>query len=378
MNWSKLEKLDSTRMKANIESQGKSISITFNKEIENIRHIASRIKNYQKFILSGCGDKHIVPLISQYLWHKNSSKPLYVFHAKTLSNYMPKLIDKNTCTIFLTQSGTTADVLEACKAVMQRQACIVAITNLKEERDDSIIKTCKGYKKFFLINTWTEIYPEEPLPSTATFHTSLAVLNLLILSITSDERGLDVQVNQIPRIVDTLSKSDKLKDYAKKIALRLKDKENFYIVGDGPRYGIARKAARIMFMEGVKTNACDVEAEEFIHSLIEVVERRPNMLLLLKPLESWKKAEKNYNLIKATWPKNLLIEIDPFEFVSEETKSIFSDEYGDLFSPFLYIIPLEWISYYLALAKRVDPGKAMIVKKVRSEENLRNLFNLKK
>ena len=377
MDFKKLEKLDSTRMKENIESQGKSISLTFTREIENIKRVASSIKNYQNFVFSGCGDKYIVPLISQYFWHKNSSKPLYVFQAKTLSNYMPKMIDKNTCIIFLSQSGTTVDVLEACKAAMQRQACIVAITNLKEEKPNSIIDVCKGYKKFFLIRTWTELYPEEPLPSTATFHTSLAVLNLLIFLITGDERGLDMQVNQIPRIVDLLSRSDKVKEYAKKIALRLKDKENFYIIGDGPRYAVARKAARIMFMEGVKTNACDVEAEEFVHSLIEVVERKPNMLLLLKPLEFWKKAEKNYKLIKTIWPKNLLIEIDPFDFLNDE-KSMFADEYGDLFSPFIYIIPLEWTSYYLALAKKVDPGKAMIVKKVRSEENIQNLFNLKK
>jgi glucosamine 6-phosphate synthetase-like amidotransferase/phosphosugar isomerase protein len=100
------------------------------------------------------------------------------------------------------------------------------------------------------------------------------------------------------------------------------------------------------------------------------------MLLLLKPLDFWGK-EKNYNLIKSFWPKNLLIEINPFDFMDSEAKSMFAEESGDLFSPFIYIIPLEWISYYLALMKKVDPGVARIVKKVRSEENLQNLFNVK-
>jgi glucosamine--fructose-6-phosphate aminotransferase (isomerizing) len=370
--------LDKTNMKANIESQGRSISLTFMKEIENINQVALKIKKYQKFVFVGCGDKYIIPLISQYFWLKNSDKPLSVFHAKILANYTPKIIDKNTCVIFLTQSGTTVDVLEACDTVMKRNACIVAITNLKEEKENSILWKCKGYKRFYAIRTWTEIYPEEPLPSTATFHTSLAVLNLLVFLLSGSEKEMDMQVNQIPKVVDWLSRNEKLKDYAKSIAKKLKDKENFYIVGDGPRYAVARKAARIMFMEGVKTNACDIEGEEFVHSLIEVVERKPNMLLLLKPLGFWEKAEKNYNLIRSIWPKKLLIDIDPFDFIDAETKSIFAGENGDLFSPFIYIIPLEWISYYLALMKKVDPGMARIVKKVRSEKNLQKLFNLKK
>jgi glucosamine--fructose-6-phosphate aminotransferase (isomerizing) len=228
-----------------------------------------------------------------------------------------------------------------------------------------------------LLNTWTEIYPEEPLPSTATFHTSLVLLNIFTLLIAKQEKALDMQINQIPKIVDVLSRSDKLKDYSKSLAIKLKTVENFYVVGDGVRYPVARKAARIMFMEGVKTNACDVEGEEFVHSLIEVVERKPNMLLLLKPLEFWDSSTKIYKMIKNIWPKKLLIEIDPFEFLHADFKSMFSSEEGELLSPFIYIIPLEWISYYLALIKKIDPGAAKIVKKVRSQENLQNLFNLK-
>ncbi|MEM2175450.1 MAG: hypothetical protein QXI58_07530 [Candidatus Micrarchaeia archaeon] len=190
------------------------------------------------------------------------------------------------------------------------------------------------------------------------------------------EVALDIQINQIPKLVDTLSRSEKVKEFAKKIVTKLRNEENFYVVGDGPRYLVARKAARIMFMEGVKTNACDIEGEEFVHSLIEVIERKPNVLLLLKPLEFWEKSIKIYDEIKSLWPKKLLIEIDPFSFLNIEYKSMFAGEEGNLLSPFLYIIPLEWISYYLALIKRVDPGKGKIVSKVRSQKNIQNLYNL--
>ncbi|MCS7135284.1 MAG: SIS domain-containing protein [Candidatus Aenigmarchaeota archaeon] len=378
MNWQKLEKLDSKNMKGNIESQGRSISLSIKNEIENLKKISEKMKRCNNFIFSGCGDKYIVPLISQYLWRQKSKKPLEVFHSKIISDYLPASIDKNSCIVFLSQSGKTVDVLNAFNVVRKRNPWIVCITNLKENEENSLLSFCRDYQKTFLVNTWTEIYPEEPLPSTATFHTSLTLLNLFVLLILEWDKAIDLQVNQIPKLVDALSRSDKVKDFAKKISLKIKKYENFYFVGDGPRYFVARKASRIMFMEGVKTNACDVEGEEFIHSLIEVVERKPNILFLLKPLEFWEKSMEIYEFIKNVWPKKLLIEIDPFEFLDVECKSIFASEEGNLLSPFLYIVPLEWISYYLALVKNVDPGEAKIVSKIRSGKNLQKIYNLKK
>jgi len=378
MSAANLARLDSTNMKGNIESQGRAIALTFANEIENLKNVVSKVKRCKNFIFSGCGDKYIVPLIGEYIWRKHVNKQLNVIQSRNMANYPPAMLNKDSCVIFLSQSGTTEDVLEAFKIAKERNAWIVCITNLREDKPNSLREMCKQYKKCFLLNTWTEIYPEEPLPSTATFHTSLALLNLFTILMANNEKLADFQVNQIPKIVDNLSRNEKLKEFCKNLAAKLKARENFYFVGDGPRYPVARKAARIMFMEGVKTNAFDVETEEFVHSLIEVAERKPNMLIVLKPLEFWDQSFKLYKIIKNIWPKKLLIEIDPFEFVDADMKSMFSGDEGDLLSPFLYIIPLEWLSYYLALVKKVDPGKAKIVSKVRSRENLQNLFNLKK
>ncbi|MFN6992243.1 MAG: hypothetical protein ACK4MM_05930, partial [Fervidobacterium sp.] len=272
-------------------------------------------------------------------------------------------------------SGTTADTLEACKLAISRNAFVVVITNLKEKKLGSLVELCENYKKGFVLRTHTEIYPEQPLPSTATFHTSLAILNLFSFLVNnSDNKFLDLQVNHIPKIVDYLSRNEKLIESCKKTALKLKNYDNFYVVGDGPRYLIARKHAKIMLMEGVKTNACDVESEEFIHSLIETLEGKINPLILLKPLDSWEKSKENYLLVKNTWPKNKIIEIDPFEFLDNDVKALFGGIEGDLMSPFIYAVLSEWQSYYLAVLKKVDPGKAKLVKKVRSEEELKSFL----
>lgn len=376
MNWKELERrYDSTKMKENIESQGRSIELTIKNEIERIKEVAKRVRGCKHFIFSGCGDKHIVALLSQFIWDNISNKHLDVIHSKVLAKYPPKTLDKNTCVVLISQSGTTADTLEACKLAIARNAFVVVITNLKEKKLGSLVELCENYKKGFVLRTYTEIYPEQSLPSTATFHTSLALLNLFSLLVNnSDDRFFDLQVNHIPKIVDYLSRNEKLIESCKKAALKLKNYDNFYVIGDGPRYPIARKHAKIMLMEGVKTNACDVESEEFIHSLIETLEGKINPLILLKPLDLWEKSRENYLLVKKTWPKSKIVEIDPFEFLDNDAKALFGGIEGDLLSPFIYVILSEWQSYYLAMLKKVDPGKAKLVKKVRSEEELKNFL----
>ncbi|MEO0281745.1 MAG: hypothetical protein ABIN05_05290, partial [candidate division WOR-3 bacterium] len=225
------------------------------------------------------------------------------------------------------------------------------------------------------IRTHTEIYPEEPLPSTSTFHTSLAALNLFSLSVNNNRsRIAEIQTNYIPKMIDVLSRSEKLMDFSKNVAKKLKSEDNFYVLGDGPRYVSAKKAARIMFMEGSKVNAYDIESEEFIHSLIETIEGKPNFMFLLKPLDFWDKPMQLYKIIKNKWPKNKLLEIDPFEFLDADTKTIFSSDDADIFSPFIYTVPLEWIGYYLALIKGKDPGRGKLVNKIRSQENVKNFL----
>ncbi|MBU5689751.1 MAG: SIS domain-containing protein [Candidatus Aenigmatarchaeota archaeon] len=375
MNWNLLEKkLDSTKMKENIQSQGRSLSLTINNEIENISRISSKVRNCRNFIFSGCGDKHIVDLAAQFVWNKISSKPLSVIQSRLFVNY-PSYVDKHTCMVFVTQSGTTFDTIEACKLAIKRNAKVVCITNLKENKESSIVDICQNYSNGYVIKTHTEIYPEESLPSTSTFHTSLTALNLFSIFVNNNQSRLaEIQVNYIPKLVDILSRSEKLKEFSKNVAKRLKNVDDFYVLGDGPRYVSARKAARIMFMEGSKTNAYDIESEEFIHSLIETIEGKPKNLILLKPLDFLDKPMQLYKIIKNTWPQKMVIEIDPFDFLDSDAKSLFSSDDADALSPFIYTIPLEWISYYLALLKGKDPGKGKLVNKIRSHDNVKNFL----
>jgi len=369
--------IDSMNMKEEIENQGLSISLTLDNELDNIKNISRKMKDCNRFVFSGCGDKYIVPLASEYLWNHISEKPLDVIQSWTFRNYPPKFLDDQICVVFVSQSGTTHDTVEACELAIEKKCNVVALTNLQEEKEDSLIELCKNYNRGHIIRTHTKNYPEKSLPSTGTFHASLTALNLLTIFINNaPQKFLDLQVNYIPKIVHDLSNSEIIKNWAQKKSKSFKKFNNFYVVGDGPRYPIARKQARIMMMESAKVNACDIEGEEFIHSLIETLECQANPLILLKPLIDWRVSFRKFEMIREFWTKHggrdKLFIIDPFEFLDTKSKQLFSGIEGDILSSFLYAPQLEWLAYYLAFQRGVDPSVGKLVSKIRGGNEFKN------
>jgi len=314
---------DSMEMRKEIENQGKSLFLTIEKELEKIKNISKDLLNCKRFIFSGCGDKHIVSLSSKYLWNYISEKPLDVIHSWVLKNYPTKILNERTCVVFISQSGTTYDTVEACKFAIERKCKVVTITNLKEEKENSLVDICENYKNGYVIRTHTIDYPEKSLPSTGSFHTALMALNLFTLFVNKGHQKLfDMHTIYIPKIVDQLSLSQDVKDWALNESKKLRKFNNFYVLGFGPAYLAARKQARIMMMEGSKVNSCDIEGEEFIHSLIETLESKPNPIILLKPSVEWLVSYKNFRMVKKLWflkgGEKIVVLVDPFIFMDKK------------------------------------------------------------
>lgn len=378
MNWDRLEKeCDSLNMKGNILTQGESVIKTLKNEINYASEASELISKCERVLLTGAGDKYLIPMISEYLWRYFTHKPIRVIHSRVLADYGIKK-GKGTCVIFISQSGKTGDTLDAVKRAVPEGIKAIGITNLKERSSDTLyqIEDHGGV----VLKTHTILYPEEPTPSTATFHSTLALLNVLLLhSLHREgkavEELIEKQTREVPELIDELSRSkDVIKWGIEKAGDFLEFAgSSFYVVGDGPRYPIARKQALIMLMEACKQDACPIEAEEFSHSLIETLEpenRNKKPLILLKPKEDFvsKSLSDQLEFIERIWKKyggeNRFLDVDPFIFTDHEI----SNYAGNLLTPPLYMIPLEWFTYYYAIAQKIDPGKTKLVGKIRSSE----------
>ena len=362
-------------MKKFILNQGVAVKKTLKKMNSRSDLLAQKISEAKNIVIAGAGDKYLIPLVSQYIWNNFGNKPISVFHSRVLAEYTPNFIGKDSLCIFLSQSGKTKDTMDAMDVCMNRKAYCAGITNLNNNDSKNSFYVLDSYDKGLLLNTFSVPYPEIPLPSTQTFHTALALLNTVLIKAAMRtgkdmEEFLKVQTIKIPRLIDTLSTSKKVINWAKDLAINMKEffGKSFYVFGDGPRYGIARKQAMVFFMEGVKNNASAIETEEFLHSAVETLEKEnmsKNPMLMLIPPEQ----APNYGLasrISSFWKEQagneFVVDISPFDFIdSWRGKSL------DLLSPALYAVPLSWFTYYYALLRGVDPGACKIVKKVRDK-----------
>ncbi len=354
-----ISRADSTDMRSHIRDQGVAAQETLKRTWNRVQELADEL-SFKRLVMNGAGDKYIVPYIASFLWKAFSEKPVEVIHSRTLADNFPRYIDRDTLVIFVSQSGRTKDTMDAARRVASSGAKMIAVTNLREKEENSLwfIEDEGGA----VLNTYTPTYPERALPSTMTFHSSL----ILLYSLLSELAGLSIQ-NDLRRLadsVDRLSRDGKVEMWGLERAHELVrwGSNGWYVLGDGPRYGIARKLALIMFMEGAKVNAFPLETEEFLHSLVETLEEenpyKLEMINFLPPEDQ--PMRKPSEKISRVWREHTsVIDIEPPKVSNDPLLN-------NLLSPQAQMVSAEWMAYYLALLRGIDPGVGHIVKKVRS------------
>jgi fructoselysine-6-P-deglycase FrlB-like protein len=338
--------MDSTEMREHILMQGLSARKTLEANKKAVEEFAAPAE-FDRIIVNGAGDKYLIGLTASYLWREFGREPLDVLHSRDLADNPPHM-DGNTLVIFLSQSGRTKDTMAAARTAVKCGAQSLVITNLREPDKKSL---------WFLkdsgpvLVTQTEIYPERALPSTMTFHATLSQL----WHVLAELAGKDVYQKLLDTadLVEKLSSDQKLEKDAAEVAGKLAKKGARYVMGDGPRYGIARKLALVMFMEGAKVNAFPLETEEFLHSAIETLEKGAEHLpaVVFMP------------------PKGA-----PFRKQAEKTAKFWEEHAPvyriapqgiDLFSAQPQMVFGEWLAYHEALLRGFDPGVSRLVDKVR-------------
>ncbi len=337
--------MDSTNMREQILLQGRSALKTLESSRERVIEVAAPAE-FDRIIINGAGDKYLIGLVAQYLWRKYGREPLQVIHSRDLADN-PPYMDEGTLAIFLSQSGRTKDTVDAARLALKRGAQAIVITNLRERKGLWFVERHGGT----VLNTLTELYPERAMPSTMTFHSTLSLLWNLLAELAG--RDLYGELVEEARRVDELSRSPQVERDARKLASRLRGTR--YVFGDGPRYGLARKLALIMTMEGVKEDAFALESEEFLHSAIETLEgeneEKLPLLIFMPPRgEPFRRTAEKIHAVWSEYAPSYRLE--PFS--------------SGLLSVQSQMVLPTWLAYHEALMHGADPGVGNMVKKVRA------------
>jgi len=317
--------------------------------LENIFGLGSsemfeRVKRIQ---IVACGTSLHAGRVAANWFSSISELPTQIDYASEY-RYRNPHVDEDSLFVTISQSGETADTLAALRYAKEKNylcslcICNVPTSSLARESDYSI---------------FTNAGPEIGVASTKAFTTQLAALMLLALSIAKSRRKnpkLRTRVvTALRTLPDTIEETLKLKEIITELAPEIASKENALFLGRGIFYPIAKEGA-LKLKEISYIHAEAYPAGELKHGPLALIDKNMPVIALAPESEIAEKLISNLEEVKARGG-TLYVFSDPS--ISMDVKSgklINMPKCDFLLTPIIYTIPLQILSYEVALLRGTD------------------------
>jgi len=304
-------------------------------------------KKVKRIQIVACGTSLHAGKVAANWFSAISELPTQIDYASEY-RYRNPHVDEDSLFVTISQSGETADTLAALRYAKEKKylttlsICNVPTSSLARESDYSI---------------FTNAGPEIGVASTKAFTTQLAALMLLSLSLAkSRKRNPKLRkrlVTAIRSLPDIVHETLKLKDTILEIAPEIASKDNALFLGRGIFYPIAQEGA-LKLKEISYIHAEAYPAGELKHGPLALIDENIPVVALAPESEIAEKLVSNLEEVKARGG-TLYVFSDPS--IKMELKSgrlINMPKCDFLLTPVIYTIPLQILSYEVALLRGTD------------------------
>jgi glucosamine--fructose-6-phosphate aminotransferase (isomerizing) len=306
--------------------------------------------NAERIIIVACGTSWHAGLVGEYLLEDMARIPVEVEYASEF-RYRNPIITPKDIVIAISQSGETADTLAAIKLAKSKGAFVFGICNVV---GSSIARESDA-------GAYTHAGPEIGVASTKAFTTQITVLTLIALRLarakgtisSSDFRQHLLELEMIPGKVEKALKSDA---NIKTIANVYKDVSNFLYLGRGYNFPVALEGA-LKLKEISYIHAEGYPAAEMKHGPIALIDENMPIVVIATKKGHYEKVVSNIQEIKSRKGKIIGIVTEGDVQVRDLADHVIEvPETLELLSPLLTTIPLQLLSYHIAvmLDKNVD------------------------
>ena len=313
-----------------------------------IKDHESKIVKADRIIIIACGTSWHAGLIGEYVIEDLARINVEVEYASEF-RYKNPIITKKDVVIAISQSGETADTLAALEIAKEHGALTLGICNVV---GSSITRATSG-------GTYTHAGPEIGVASTKAFTTQLTVLLLFALRFsqikkTVDRENYNFLIKELIAAPDKIKNLLKLNDKIEKIALQFKDATNFLYLGRGVNFPVALEGA-LKLKEISYIHAEGYPAAEMKHGPIALIDEEMPIVVIATRKDNYEKVVSNIQEVKARGGKLIAIVTEG----DTEVKSI-ADHCIEIpkcfreITPLLSIIPLQLLSYHIALMRNCN------------------------
>lgn len=305
------------------------------------------ISKINKIIIIACGTSFYAALTAKY-WFENIAKIETI--VEIASEFRMKqnfFINSKTITIFVSQSGETADTLESLKIVKNKRAKIISITNVEQS---AIAREA---------NTHFPILagPEIGVASTKAYINQLLVLAILslkfaLINSSYPEDKIKDFINSLISLPKKIKKIFKDEVLYKEIAEELKNYKSVLFIGRMNNYPIALEGA-LKLKELTYIHAEGIAGGELKHGPIALIDEKIPLFAIAPQDESFNKIVSNIQSVAARKGKIILLSNKKgAEFLHNISyKNIIIDDTNIYTTPICYVVPLQLIAYHTCLAK---------------------------
>ena len=302
--------------------------------------------NADRILIIACGTSWHAGLVAEYVIEEFARIPVEVEYASEF-RYRNPIITSKDVVIAISQSGETADTLAAIKLAKEKGAFVFGVCNVV---GSSISRETHA-------GAYTHAGPEIGVASTKAFTTQITVLTMIALRLAkakgtmsnSDFHRYLQELEVIPeKVAEALTLTN---DIAKEIATIYKDAPNCLYLGRGYNFPVALEGA-LKLKEISYIHAEGYPAAEMKHGPIALIDEKMPVVVIAPKQGHYDKVVSNIQEIKSRSGKIIAVVTKGDTQVKELADHVIEiPETSDALSPLLTTIPLQLLSYHIAVLR---------------------------
>jgi glucosamine--fructose-6-phosphate aminotransferase (isomerizing) len=310
-----------------------------------IQDYLRKFLNARRIIIVGCGTSWHAGIVGEYLIEELARIPVEVEYASEF-RYRNPLIYEDDIVIAISQSGETADTLAAIEMAKSKGATIIGICNVV---GSSIARATHA-------GSYTHAGPEIGVASTKAFTSQVTILTLLALMLAEKKGTISASryyriLHEFNSIPEKIEKTLKCNDQVKEIAKVFAQATNALYLGRGINFPIALEGS-LKLKEISYIHAEGYPAAEMKHGPIALIDEEMPVVVIATRKGQYEKVVSNIMEVKARKGKIIAIVSEGDEQVRALADyCIEIPECDEMLVPLLATIPLQLLSYHIALLR---------------------------
>ncbi|WP_339755962.1 glutamine--fructose-6-phosphate transaminase (isomerizing) [Algoriphagus aquimarinus] len=310
-----------------------------------LRDYMNKFQNAERIIITACGTSWHAGLVAEYLFEEFARIPVEVEYASEF-RYRNPVVGEKDFVIAISQSGETADTLAAIELAKSKGATIFGVCNVV---GSSIPRATHA-------GSYTHAGPEIGVASTKAFTAQISVLAMMALKLgyqrgTLPENRYVQLLHELEAIPGKVEQALKTNDAIKYIAEEYKDVRNALYLGRGYNFPVALEGA-LKLKEISYIHAEGYPAAEMKHGPIALIDEEMPVFFIATKDSSYEKVVSNIQEVKARKGKVIAVVTEGDTQVKAIADHVIEiPETHEAFAPLVAVVPLQLLSYHIAVMR---------------------------